>query len=181
MAASPLRPATEFIPQPGRTVQTEVRSRNTEIAVAVFRTIFLLIVLFSPQFMQARGARGALLVAAVIAAASYNLAVFVLHMRGLPFPRVIISLADATLVTLWVYFCGEGGERFVVLYYAVVIVAGLWLGVSGALIIAVFASAQYVLALMVAPLPLGVPGTPRIPRPAVWAGRSSCCSCCTAR
>jgi sigma-B regulation protein RsbU (phosphoserine phosphatase) len=141
---------------PTPAVQTEVHSRNTEIAVAVFRTIFLLIVLFSPQFMQARGARGALLVAAVIAAASYNLAVFVLHMRGLPFPRVIISLADATLVSLWVYFCGPGGERFVALYYAVVIVAGLWLGVSGALVIAVFASAQYVLALMVAPLPPGV-------------------------
>jgi serine phosphatase RsbU (regulator of sigma subunit) len=141
---------------PTPAVQSQVRSRNTEIAVAVFRTVFLLIVLFSPQFMQARGAQGMFLVAVVIAAASYNLALFVLHMRGLPFPRVIISLADATLVSLWVYFCGPGGERFVVLYYAVVIVAGLWLGVSGALVIAVFASAQYVLALMVAPLPPGV-------------------------
>jgi sigma-B regulation protein RsbU (phosphoserine phosphatase) len=135
---------------PTPAVQSVVGSRNTEIAVAVFRTSFLLIVLFSPQFMQARGARGMLLVAVVIAAASYNLALFVLHMRGIAFPRVIISLADATLVSLWIYFCGDGGERFVVLYYAVVIVAGLWLGVSGALIISVFASAQYVLALRAA-------------------------------
>ncbi len=136
--------------------QLEVRSRNTEIAVAVFRTVFLLIVLCSPQFMEARGTRGALLVAAVIAATSYNLALFVLHVRGLPFPRFIILIADVSLVSLWIYFCGPGSDRFFALYYAVVIVAGLWFGVGGALLIAVFASAQYVFAVTISPLPIGV-------------------------
>ena len=135
--------------------QFEVRSRNTEIAVAVFRTVFLLIVLFTPQFMQARGTQGALLVAAVIAAACYNLALFLVHVRGLDFPRFIIVIADVSLVSLWIYFCGPGSERFFVLYYAIVIVAGFWFGVVGALLTAVFASAEYVFATTMSPLPAG--------------------------
>lgn len=144
------------IASPTPAARYEVRGRNSEIAVAVFRTIFLLIVLFSPQFMQARGTGGALLVAAVIAAASYNLALFLLHVRGLPFPRFIIVIADVSLVSLWIYFCGPGSERFFVLYYAVVIVAGLWFGVLGAVLVAIFASAQFVFAVAVSPLPSGV-------------------------
>ncbi|UCC68421.1 MAG: serine/threonine-protein phosphatase [Armatimonadota bacterium] len=133
-----------------------MRSRNTEIALAVFRTVFLLIVLFTPQFMQARGMRGGLLVAVVIAAACYNLALFVVHVRGLDFPRFIIVIGDVSLVSLWIYFCGPGSERFFVLYYAVVIVAGFWFGVVGALLTAVFASAEYVFATTISPLPAGV-------------------------
>jgi len=131
-------------------IPSEVRSRDTEIAVAVFRTILVLIVLFSPEFMTARGTRGALLVAAVIAAASYNLALFLLHVRGLPVPRLLIVIGDVMLVSVWLYFCGSGVERFFVLYYPVVIVAGLWLGVGGALLIATFASALYLFVLTVA-------------------------------
>ena len=132
-------------------IPSEVRSRDTEIAVAVFRTILVLIVLFSPEFMEARGTRGALLVVAVIAASSYNLALFLLHVRGVPVPRLLIVVGDVMLVSIWLYFCGSGGERFFVLYYPVVIVAGLWFGVGGALLIAAFASALYLFVLTVAP------------------------------
>ncbi len=137
-------------------IPTEARSRDTEIAVAVFRTILVLIVLFSPEFMTARGTRGALLVAAVIAAAAYNLGLFLLHVRGVPVPRLLIVIGDVMLVSLWLYFCGSGGERFFVLYYPVVIVAALWFGVGGALLMATLASALYVFVLTVAPLSPGV-------------------------
>jgi len=118
--------------------------RDTEIVIAVFRTIFLLIVLFSPQFMQARGTGGMLLAATVISAAVYNLALFIIHVRGLPFPRLVIVAVDVVLISLWIYFSGPSSVAFFTLYFAVVIVAGLWYGVSGAFLTAFFASALYV-------------------------------------
>ncbi len=139
-------------PTSGTAAQVEARSQNSEIAVAAFRTVLLLIVLFSPQFMEARGTRGALLVAAVIAAASYNLALFILHVRAVPVPRVVIVIGDVLLVSLWIYFCGPGAERFFVLYYPVAMIAGIWFGVAWASVAAVFASAGYVFALSIAPV-----------------------------
>jgi sigma-B regulation protein RsbU (phosphoserine phosphatase) len=134
--------------------ETEPLRRDTEIAVAAFRTIFLLIVLSSPQFQEARGA-GLLLVAAVVAATLYNVVLFVLHIRSVHFPRPVIVLVDAFLVSLWIYIAGADGERFFVLYFAIVAVAGLWLGLGAALAVGVFASALYVYAALVAPLPAG--------------------------
>jgi len=146
------------MPAPGTPPVPEIEGqrRETEIAVAVFRTIFLLIVLFSPQFLHAHGRRGTLLVAAVIVAACYNLALFILHFRGLPFPRPIIVMGDVILITLWIYLSGAGGERFFVLYYAVVIVAGLWFRVGVAVATALFSSALYVYVMLFAPQPAGL-------------------------
>ncbi|MGD0113755.1 MAG: hypothetical protein ABSD48_18010, partial [Armatimonadota bacterium] len=96
--------------------------RDTEIVIAVFRTIFLLIVLFSPQFMEARGTGGMLLAAAVISAAVYNLALFIIHVRGLPFPRLVIVAVDVVLISLWICFSGPTSIAFFTLYFAVVIV-----------------------------------------------------------
>ncbi len=123
--------------------------RDTEIVIAVFRTIFLLIVLFSPQFMEARGTGGMLLAAAVISAAVYNLALFIIHVRGLPFPRLVIVAVDVVLISLWICFSGPTSIAFFTLYFAVVIVAGLWYGVSGAFLTALFASALYVWAVTI--------------------------------
>lgn len=130
--------------------QLDLHSRDTEIVVAVFRTVFLLVVLLSPQFAEARGTGGMLLAGAVIAAACYNLFLFVLHVQRKPFPRLIIVAADLVLISLWIYFCGSRCEAFFALYYAVMIVAGLWYGVGGALLTAVTASAMYVWATLAA-------------------------------
>ncbi len=136
--------------------EIEGQHRETEIAVAVFRTIFLLIVLFSPQFLHPQGRRGTLLVAAVIVAACYNLVLFILHFRGIPFPRPAIVTGDIILISLWIYLCGPQGEHFFVLYYAVVIVAGLWFRVGAAVATALFASGLYLYLMLAAPQPAGV-------------------------
>jgi serine phosphatase RsbU (regulator of sigma subunit) len=110
----------------------ELHRRDTELAVAVFRTIFLLVVLTSRRVF-APGEEGALLLEiAIIAAAGYNLALFVIHMRGVPFPRVIIVGLDVVMISLWLYFAGRSAPVYFGLYYAVVIVAGVWGGVGGA-------------------------------------------------
>ena len=129
--------------------EIDFRRRDTEIVIAVFRTIFLLVVLFSPRFMEARGTGGMLLAAAIISAAVYNLALFVIHVRGLPFPRLIIVTVDVVLISLWIYYCGPTCTAFFTLYFAVVIVAGLWYGVTGAFLTAFFASALYVWAVVI--------------------------------
>lgn len=128
--------------------QTEFRRRDTEIAVAAFRTIFLLVVMFSSQFADASGARGNLLIVIVIFAALYNLGLFVMHARGTRVPRWFIVVVDLGLVTLWIFLCGAGCTHFYILYYPVVIVAGLWFGVPGALVCALLACTLYVWALI---------------------------------
>jgi len=135
-------------PQVPPSPDPEPRRRDSEIVAAVFRTAFLLIVLFSQQFLHPRGTQGTLLAAAVIAAAVYNLALFIIHVRGLPFPRPVIVLVDVVLISLWIYLCGAGCTEFFVLYYAVVVVAGLWFGVAGALVTALFACVLYVWAVL---------------------------------
>jgi len=146
-------------PQPSRVPQIELRRRDTEMVIAVFRTIFILIVLFSPHFPEARGTSGKLFVAAVIAAACYNLLLFLLHVNNLPFPRPVIIIGDTVLVSLWIYFCGPQCAAFFGLYYAVVIVAGLWFGIGGALLSALLAAALYLGAVFLAMAPGGPPAT----------------------
>lgn len=138
------------------TSRVDLHRRDTEIAVAVFRTVFLLIVVLSPQFVHARGMQGGLLVTATIAAAVYNLALFVLHMQKLSFPRPIIVAVDTMLISLWVYFAGADGERYFVMYFAVVIVGGLWFRRGGAFAVGLLASMMYVASISFAPLPAGV-------------------------
>jgi len=128
--------------------QIEFRRRDTEIAVAAFRTIFLLVVMFSSQFADASGARGNLLTVIIILAAAYNLGLFVMHARGVRVARWFIVVVDLGLVTLWVFLCGAGCTHFYILYYPVVIVAGLWFGVAGALVCALLACTLYVWALI---------------------------------
>jgi sigma-B regulation protein RsbU (phosphoserine phosphatase) len=142
-------PSPPFVPD------IDQRRRDTELAIAVFRTIFILIVLFSPRFLFTIGGSGPLLTTAIISAATYNLVLFLLHLRGLPFPRWLIVFADLILVTLAVYFGGPDWSHFSALYYPVVIVAGLWFGVKGALASALLASVLYVWAATVTVVPPG--------------------------
>jgi len=140
---------------PGTPVLPEVypQRRETEIAVAVFRTIFILLVVFSPQFIYARGVQGNLIIAAVIVAAVYNLVLFIRHVQNRPFPRALIVIVDLLLISLAIFFAGPGGDRFFVLYFAVVIVAGFWFRVGAAFAVGILASALYVAAVMSSPLP----------------------------
>ena len=78
-------------------------SRDTEIAVAAFRTVFLLIVILSPQFLNAWATGGALIITLVVAATVYNLALFVLHIRNTHVPRLLILVFDVLLVSLWIF------------------------------------------------------------------------------
>ncbi len=137
------------------TSRVDLYRRDTEIAVAVFRTIFLLIVVLSPQFIHARGIQGNLLIVAIITAAFYNLVLFVLHMQKLSFPRPIIVTVDVMLISLWIYFAGPVGERFFLMYFAVVIVGGLWFRRGGAFAVGLLASALYLWAITYSPLPAG--------------------------
>jgi serine phosphatase RsbU (regulator of sigma subunit) len=140
--------------------RVDLLRRDTEIAVAAFRTIFILVVVLSPQFVYARGMVGGLLIAATIAAAVYNLLLFVLHMQRLPFPRAIIVTIDTILISLWIYFAGPGGERYFLMYFSVVIVAGLWFRRGGAMAVALFASVLYLWAISYAPAPAEVTRPP---------------------
>ena len=143
---------TPAMPPIGR---VDLLRRDTEIAVAAFRTVFILIVVLSPQFAYAHGMAGGLLIAATIAAAVYNLSLFLLHMHRLFFPRPVIIIVDTILISLWIYFAGPGGERYFLMYFAVVVVAGLWFRRGGALAAAALASLLYLWALWYSPLPTG--------------------------
>lgn len=131
--------------------QTELHRRDTEIVIAVFRTIFILVVLFSREFANARAVSGKVLIPAAIAAATYNLLLFLVHFRQLPFPRWLIIFGDLVLITLWIYLCGKACQVFFGLYYAVVIVAAMWFGIWGALLSAAVASALYLWILLISP------------------------------
>jgi len=129
---------------PSAAPHTDPRQRDTDMAIAVFRTIFILIVLFSPQFTQARAGGGRLFVVAVIAAATYNLVLFLVHQfRQLSLSRWLIIVGDLVLISLWIHLCGEGRQAFFGLYYAVVIGAAMWFRIWGALLSAVSASVLY--------------------------------------
>jgi serine phosphatase RsbU (regulator of sigma subunit) len=123
--------------------------------VAAFRTAFILIVVLSPQYVYAVGVAGGLLIAATVAAGVYNVTLFVLHIERLPFPRPIIVIVDTVLISLWIYFAGPGGERYFLMYFGVVVVAGLWFRRGGALAAALLACGLYLWALWYSPLPSG--------------------------
>ncbi len=142
-------------PTPPPTSRVDLYRSDTEIAVAVFRTIFLIIVVTSHQFLYARGVGGTLLIVLTLAAALYNVVLFILHMQKIPFPRYIIVIVDSILISLWIFFAGPGGDRFFVMYFAVVIVAGLWFRRGTALGVGLFCSLLYVWAVTYSPLPAG--------------------------
>ena len=123
--------------------------------MAVFRTVFILVIVLSPQFTRAHGMQGNLLVIATVAAGLYNVGLFILHMQRFSFPRPIIVTVDTILISLWVYFAGPGAERYVVMYFAVVIVAGLWFRRGGAFAVGLLCSILYVWAISFSPLPAG--------------------------
>src|SRR5512147_709829 len=85
------KPKSPPPPRPAPTL--EWQRRDTEIAVAIFRTVFLLIILTSRPLFETPNT-STLLTIAVIAAAGYNLALFVLHYRNIDFPRSTIIIID---------------------------------------------------------------------------------------
>jgi len=142
------------------TARVDLQRRDTEIAVAVFRTVFILVVVLSPQFARAHGMQGNLLVIVTIAAGLYNVGLFILHMQRFSFPRPIIVIVDTILISLWIYFAGVGGDRYFVMYFAVVIVGGLWFRRGGAFAVGLFACVLYLWAISFSPLPAGFARTP---------------------
>jgi len=147
MAAPRPAPRAHTAPRPPSAAESEPPRRDTEIAVAVFRTVFLVIVLASRQLFEAQGRDLLLLQIAAIAAAGYNLMLFVLHTRGVAFPRGVIVAVDMVMITLWLRFCGSAAPAYFGLYYVSVVVASLWFGVPGAFLTALCSALLYGLAL----------------------------------
>jgi serine phosphatase RsbU (regulator of sigma subunit) len=125
---------------------------ESELAVALFRTALLVLIITSPDFFRGRGPSGLFIQIPVILAALYNSCLLIMHWKGkrIRGQRVFIVAADLAVVTLWVKL---GGQNMFALYYAVIVVAGLWFGMAGTLLSAFLGSALYSLALLT--------GTPR--------------------
>ncbi len=135
---------------PSPVPEIDLRRHDTEIVVAVFRTVFLLVILAYTQFVRPPEEEGFLLQAAIITVAVYNLCLFLVHVRGYAFPRLIIVLVDVVFISLWVFFCRwPMASSFFTLYFGVVIAAGLWYGMGGAFLTAVLSSVLYVWAVWV--------------------------------
>jgi serine phosphatase RsbU (regulator of sigma subunit) len=128
---------------------------ESELAVALFRTAFLILILTSPQFIGARGRAGLLVQVPVMLAALYNCGLLVMHWKGrrVRGQRGFIVAADLGVVTLWVAWGGQFGVNMFALYYAVIVVAGLWFGMLGTLLSALLGSILYSLALWAGPGP----------------------------
>ena len=126
-------------------VPTETES---DLVVAIFRTIFIFIVSFSPAFLPYAQPTFELQFTLILAGV-YNLGLLVAYWRGLRFPyqRQITVSIDLLLITLWVYYAGALGTHFFPLYYITVIVAGFWFGVIGTLTSAAFAGLLYMAAI----------------------------------
>jgi serine phosphatase RsbU (regulator of sigma subunit) len=123
---------------------------ESELAVALFRTALLVLIITSPDFFRSRGASGLFIQIPVILAALYNSCLLIMHWKGkrIRGQRVFMVAADLAVVTLWVKL---GGQNMFALYYAVVVVAGLWFGMAGSLLSAFLGSALYSLALLTGP------------------------------
>lgn len=130
--------------RPGRPA-TETES---DLVVAIFRTIFIIIVALSPRFVpQAR--QSPHLQISLVLAGLYNIVLLIAYWRGLRFPyqRHTTVAIDLLLITLWIFYSGPLGTHFFPLYYITVIVAGFWFGVAGTLASAGVAGLLYLTAV----------------------------------
>jgi len=134
---------------------------ESEVVVAMFRTILVLVVLFAPPLTSAYRLSSQLY-AGVICASVYSLLMsLVLYYRiTFSFQRHFVVIVDILLLTFLIYYCGRGAEaghqnQLFPLYYLEVIVAAIWFNVAGAMIAAAFSSFVYLLTLFTLDMYLG--------------------------
>jgi len=129
------------------------RAYESEMVVAVFRTAFILLVMFSPGVIKGLGRYSLALQISVVAAGIYNLVLLFCYWRGVGFrgQRYLTLGGDLAFITAWVFLTGERGADLFPLYYALVVIAGLWFSVVGTLLVALAAATLYLAALTLTP------------------------------
>lgn len=129
---------------------------DSEVIVAVFRTVLVLVILFAPSINQTYRF-SPLATAGVILASLYSLAAAIALYRhfSFRFQRPLVLIVDMFLLTFLIYFGGVSKDptqphrsQLFSLYQLLVIVAAIWFKVAGALITAAVASFTYLLVLM---------------------------------
>ncbi|NIM04304.1 MAG: hypothetical protein GTO55_00615, partial [Armatimonadetes bacterium] len=121
---------------------------ESDLVVAIFRTILIVIIAFSPAIMLHTRATVYLQISLVLAGV-YNLGLLLAYWRGIRFPyqRQMTISVDLLLITLWIFYSGSLGVHFFPFYYITVIVAGFWFGVVGTLTSAAIAGLLYLTAV----------------------------------
>ncbi len=139
-------------PVPASSPQTE-RAYESEMVVAVFRTAFILLVMFSPGVIKGLGRYTLALQLSVVLAGIYNLGLLYTYWRGVGISgqRPLTLGVDILFITAWVFLTGEHGTTLFPLYYALLVIAGLWFSVTGTLLVAAGSAALYVTALTFTP------------------------------
>jgi sigma-B regulation protein RsbU (phosphoserine phosphatase) len=125
---------------------------DAEVVVSLVRTLVVMLALLSPQMLRDPGYdlrdRSFLLVC--LAVLTFNIGIGFAAYRRIRLPlirRLGMTAIDIALATLWVSFTGdESKSELFPLYYLITIVAALWFGVSGALLVAALSTLSYVLA-----------------------------------
>jgi serine phosphatase RsbU (regulator of sigma subunit) len=141
------------LPEPHLEAEAEAQSEvarglfNPDTAVAIFRTVFVIIMVVS--MFRTRGTLGwfTQLDLVAILAAVYNVTLLVMYRLGLYLPghHLFTLSLDIVFITLWVGLSRVFGlgAGFFALYYALVFIAALQFGVKGAALTGVISGALY--------------------------------------
>jgi serine phosphatase RsbU (regulator of sigma subunit) len=145
-------PESHLEPEGEARVEAARSGINPELAVAIFRTTFVVMVVAT---LSGRGGVVDLLsplYVTILLAGVYNAALLVMYWRRVSFPgqRHFILSLDIVFITLWVGLSGHTGLAFFPLYYALAVIAALWFGTVGALATAIVSGALYVAVLAAA-------------------------------
>ncbi|MCS6861141.1 MAG: serine/threonine-protein phosphatase [Abditibacteriales bacterium] len=138
--------------QPDPRPEDDAYEYDTEVAVSLVRTLTVLLALLSPQMLRDPGydLRDRPFLLVCLAVLIFNIGIGYAAYRRLRLPltrRPGMLAIDLALATLWVSFTGaESKSELFPLYYLITIVAALWFGVSGALLVAALSTFSYTFA-----------------------------------
>lgn len=138
--------------QPDRRAEDDAYEYDTEVAVALVRTLTVILALLSPQMLRDPGydLRERSFLFVCLAVLTFNIGIGYAAYRRIRLPMIrrpgIIAI-DIALATLWVSFASaESKSELFPLYYLITIVAALWFSVSGALLVAALSTFSYAFA-----------------------------------
>jgi len=140
------------LPEPHLEAEAEAQSEiarglfNPETAVAIFRTVFVIIMVVALlRGSRTLGESPELYLVAILAAI-YNVALLLMYWRGryLPGHRYFTLSLDIVFITLWVALSRKLGTGYFSLYYALVFIAALRFGLLGAALTGLVSGALYI-------------------------------------
>lgn len=125
---------------------SQPQPHDSELVVAIFRALVIVLVLVSPQLTAQRGLQNLTSGAVIIVAAVYNLLASLAYYFRLrvPFRRQAMVAMDLVLVTLWLHLSGGRQSQLFPLYYLITIVAAMWFKVVGSILAATLATLLYI-------------------------------------